>query len=148
MSARLHPALVWLFRLVLAGLFLLAAWGKILNPADFAAVIRRFALLPRALSNLPAITLPWVEALAALMILFGPWRKAGLLWIGGMLAGFILLFVWAMAQGIDVDCGCFGALGSYMSILAGKVGFGSIFRNLVLLGMVLLLWREESRIGA
>lgn len=143
---KLHPAIVWTIRLLLAGLFLLAAFGKILNPQDFATVIRKFHVLPRDWSNIPAIVLPWIEAVAALLLIFGPWRRAGLLWLGGMLAGFILLFVWALSTGIDVDCGCFGELGSYMWLLAGKVGPGSILRNLVLLGMAALLWREETRL--
>jgi uncharacterized membrane protein YphA (DoxX/SURF4 family) len=141
---KVHPALVWLFRLILAGLFLLAAVGKILNPADFAAVIRKFHVLPRLLSNFPAIVLPWIEALAALSLIFGPWRRAAALWLGLLLSGFLLLFVWAMILGIDVDCGCFGDLGSYMALLAGKVGPLSILRNLLLIGMAWLLFRQES----
>ncbi len=135
-----HPLLLWACRLVLAGLFLLAATGKILEPHDFAGVIRNFQLLPRALSNLPAITVPWIEALAALAVLAGGrWFSAGLAWITAMLAGFTLLFFYVMALGIEVDCGCFGQLGA---LLAGEVGPGSVLRNLVLLGMCVILWRS------
>lgn len=135
-----HPVLLWLCRIVLAGLFLLAAVGKIADPHAFAGVIRNFQLLPRALSNLPAITVPWIEGLAALALLAGGgWFRAGLAWITLMLAGFTLLFFYVMALGIEVDCGCFGQLGA---LLAGEVGIGSVIRNGVLLGLCAILWRS------
>lgn len=137
--------LVWACRLVLGGLFLFAAFGKVQNPAEFAAAIRKFHVLPYAWSNLPAIVLPWIEALAALMLIFGPWRKGGAIWLGGLLVGFLGLFAWVLVQGLDVDCGCFGKLGVYMSVLAGDVGWTSILRNLALLAMAGWSWRHEVR---
>ncbi|MCA9786811.1 MAG: DoxX family membrane protein, partial [Candidatus Cloacimonetes bacterium] len=123
-----HPATLWTCRIVLAGLFLLAAWGKISEPHDFATVIRNFKLVPRAFSNLPAIVMPWLEALAALALLSGIARRAGLWWITLMLGFFTLSFFWVMSQGIVVDCGCFGKLGA---ALAGDVGLKSVIRNLI-----------------
>lgn len=139
-------ALVWFFRFVLGGLFLFAAFGKIQNPAEFAAAIRKFHVMPDAWSNLPAIALPWIEGLAAMLLITGPWRKGALLWLGGLLAVFEALFLWVMVMGLEVDCGCFGNLGIYMSVLAGKVGPLSIVRNLALLAMVWWLFRQESRL--
>jgi uncharacterized membrane protein YphA (DoxX/SURF4 family) len=145
LPSRVRTGLVWLFRFILGGLFLFAAFGKIQNPAEFAAAIRKFHVMPEAWSNLPAIGLPWIEGLAALLLITGPWRKGALLWLGGLLAGFIALFVWTMANGLEVDCGCFGKLGIYMSVLAGKVGFLSIARNVALLAMAWWLFRHEDR---
>jgi uncharacterized membrane protein YphA (DoxX/SURF4 family) len=136
---------VWLFRLALGGLFLFAAFGKILHPAEFAAAIRKFHALPPQWSNLPAIALPWIEGLAGLLLITGPWRRGALLWLAALLAGFLGLFAWALSQGLHVDCGCFGRLGVYLSVLAGDVGPLSIARNLALLGMAGWLWRHETR---
>lgn len=138
--------LVWLFRLALGGLFLFAATGKILHPEEFAAAIRKFHALPHEWSNLPAIALPWIEGLAGLLLITGPWRRGAVLWLTVLLAGFLGLFAWVLSQGLQVDCGCFGPLGVYMSVLAGKVGPLSILRNLVLLGMAGWLWRHETRV--
>jgi len=141
-------ALVWIFRLTLGGLFLFAAFGKIQNPGEFAAAIRKFHVMPEAWSNLPAIGLPWIEGLAALLLITGPWRRGALLWLGGLLAGFIVLFIWTMALGLEVDCGCFGKLGIYMSVLAGKVGPLSIARNVALLAMAAWLYRHERQLDS
>lgn len=138
--------LVWALRLLLGGLFLFAAVGKILNPAEFAAAIRKFHVLPYDWTNLPAIVLPWIEAVAALLLITGPWRRGAVVWLGGLLVGFLGLFGWAMLQGLEVDCGCFGKLGIYMKVLAGDVGWPSVFRNLVLVGMAGWLWRHETRV--
>lgn len=135
-----HPGTLWTCRLVLAGLFLLAAWGKISEPQDFATVIRNFKMLPRPLTNLPAIVMPWLEALAALGLLTGIWRRAGLWWITLMLGFFTLSFFWVLSQGITVDCGCFGKLGA---ALAGDVGLKSIVRNTILLGMCAILLKHD-----
>lgn len=138
--------LVWALRLLLGGLFLFAAVGKILNPAEFAVAIRKFQLLPHDWTNLPAIALPWIEAVAALLLITGPWRRGAVVWLGGLLVGFLGLFGWAMLQGLEVDCGCFGKLGIYMKVLAGDVGWPAVFRNLVLVGMAYWLWRHETRL--
>jgi uncharacterized membrane protein YphA (DoxX/SURF4 family) len=135
-----HPGTIWTFRVILAGLFLLAAWGKISEPQDFATVIRNFKMLPRPLTHLPAIIMPWLEALAALGLLTGFGRRAGLWWITLMLGFFTLSFFWILSQGITVDCGCFGKLGS---VLAGDVGIKSILRNTILLGMCAALLRHD-----
>ncbi len=137
--------LVWACRLVLGGLFLFAAYGKILNPAEFASAIRKFHVLPYDWSNLPAIVLPWIEGLAALLLITGPWRRGAVVWLGGLLVGFLGMFAWVLFLGLDVDCGCFGKLDVYMSMLAGDVGWKSILRNLVLLGMAGWIWRHELR---
>ena len=142
-STAYHPlmvALIWSFRVLLAGLFIFAAVGKIQVPHEFAAVIRKFHVLPRMLSNLPAMILPWVELLASLGLVTGVLRRASLAWITLLLAVFTLLFVRVMALGILVDCGCFGILQKYVPLLAGDVGFGTLSRNLVLLGLCAFLW--------
>lgn len=144
-SGTLSRAVVWLFRVLLGGLFVFAACGKILHPAEFAAAIRKFHALPPEWSNLPAIVLPWIEGLAGLFLITGPWRRGAIVWLAGLLVAFEGLFVWALAQGLQVDCGCFGRLGVYMSVLAGDVGPVSLVRNLVLLAMAGWLWRHETR---
>jgi hypothetical protein len=140
-----HPLLIWSFRILLAGLFILAAAGKIANPHEFAQVIRKFHVIPRSLSNLTAMTLPWIELLAACALFYKPLRKGGILWLGGLLVGFTLMFFWVLQQGFVIDCGCFGRLDRFVKLLAGDIGLKSVLRNLVLISGTVLLWREALR---
>lgn len=152
-----HPATQWTCRIVIAGLFLTAAYGKIIEPHEFATTVRNFEIGPRALTHLPAIIMPWLETLAALAILSGVWRRAGVWWITLMLAFFTLSFFWVLSQGISVDCGCFGKSGDVAAgefwlktvaskvggILGGDVGLKSIIRNTILLGMCYVMLRHD-----
>ena len=138
-----NPFLVWTFRLIVAGLFIAASLGKILNPHEFSGIIRKFHVMPHALSNTAAIFIPWVELVAAIGLFVPRIRKGAIWWMTLMLSGFIALFLWAMINGLDVDCGCFGEFGKYFALLAGDVGLSSIIRNAVLICFCRVLWVAE-----
>ena len=65
-SARI---LEWIFRLVLAGAFLLAGYGKAREPIQFLFDIRSFHLVPDPYAALLALGLPWLELFCAAGIL-------------------------------------------------------------------------------
>ena len=58
-------------RVYLGGVFLFACWHKILEPGSFALDIATYQILPLGLVNLMAITLPWVELAAGVMLIVG-----------------------------------------------------------------------------
>lgn len=101
MSARLY----FIVRCILAGVFLYAGAGKLLDVNGFATVIGGYGLLPDQLTLLAAVILPLAEIVIA----------AGLVWdVRGALASYtvlLLIFMAVLAHGInmglDVDCGCF-----------------------------------------
>ncbi len=136
--------LIWVLRLLLAGLFVLAALGKIVNPHEFALVIRKFHVIPRDFSNFAAVTLPWIELLAAGALFLPSTRKGGIAWLTLLLTSFTLMFFWVIWQGLEIDCGCFGALDRFVRLLAGNVGAKSILRNLLLILSCGLLWRHAQ----
>ncbi|MDD2236033.1 MAG: hypothetical protein PHG65_02350 [Kiritimatiellae bacterium] len=140
-----HPAVVWLVRLVLAGVFLTAAVPKILHPGDFALSVFRYQLAPYGVVNLTAIFLPVIELCSALALLTIPrLRDAALCVMAGMLSLFtaaMLLNIW---RGIDISCGCFSQDAS-----AGPMGWLNVARNVTLLGFCLWgLFQEWSGIFA
>ena len=142
----LHPVSEWLARLVLGGLFLVAAVYKIADPEGFVGAIQAYRFLPRVLTHLPAIIIPWLELLCALAVLTGVWRKAALSWLGSMLSFFILLFIYVMVRHIDINCGCFGEMGESLPVWLRQfvdptsVGVTSIFRNLMLIAFCAIAW--------
>jgi uncharacterized membrane protein YphA (DoxX/SURF4 family) len=134
-----NKTLLVIFRLVLGGLFVYAGVVKVLDPLDFAQNIRNYRLVGQALSFLAAVVLPWLEILAGVALAAGIWKRASALIITGLLVFFILLTLVTIARGLDVECGCFGAL-------SRKSGFGVILEDLGMLFMGLcLLFAPEKR---
>ena len=68
-----HAYLGLASRTYLALIFLLACYHKIVDPQSFALDVATYQILPLGLVNLTALILPWVELVAAGMLLIG-WR--------------------------------------------------------------------------
>jgi putative oxidoreductase len=104
-----HAILGLLARLYLGGLFVYAAWHKLLHPATFALDVATYQILPLALVNLAALGLPWVEVVSGVMLLAGFRTRAAALLIAGMMVVFIAALASALWRGLDMSCGCFAA---------------------------------------
>jgi putative oxidoreductase len=127
-----NKTLLLVFRLALGGLFVYAGVVKVLDPLDFAQNIRNYRLVGQSLSFIAAVVLPWLEILAGVALAAGIWKRASALIISGLLVFFIVLTLVTIARGLDVECGCFGAL-------SRKSGFGVILEDLGMLFMGLCL---------
>lgn len=98
--------------LALGGVFVWAAWPKLLDPPGFAQAIHNYGLVPDALRNPMALVLPWLEALCGLALLL--WGLTGRAFPGAawwavlLLVAFILALGWNLWHHHPVDCGCFG----------------------------------------
>jgi uncharacterized membrane protein YphA (DoxX/SURF4 family) len=91
-----------------AAVLLAAALAKIGDAGTFARQIGRFRLVPLGFENLLAITLPWIELVAALAILFRVQPRAGAALGVGLLGVFWIAVAAALARRLDIECGCFG----------------------------------------
>ncbi|MEE8149308.1 MAG: MauE/DoxX family redox-associated membrane protein, partial [candidate division Zixibacteria bacterium] len=76
-------------RIILAGIFIYAAYYKIVDPAAFGKSIWNYHILPAQTINIIAIVLPWLEVLAGIALLVGAYYRGAILWISIMLAFFI-----------------------------------------------------------
>ena len=94
-------------RIALAFVFLAAAPQKIAAPADFAASIASYLILPDVLINFTALLLPWLEIVVAFMLLCLVWTGMALFLANAMLVAFLAAIVSAYLRGIDISCGCF-----------------------------------------
>jgi putative oxidoreductase len=126
------------FRIVLGGLFVYAGIVKLLVPLDFAQNIRNYQLVGQSLAFIAALVLPWLEVLAGAFLIAGVWKRGAALAVSGLLVFFIALTVVTMARGLDVDCGCFGAIDR-------KAGLSVILEDLAMLylGLCLLFNRKK-----
>ena len=105
----------------------------------FAQDVVNYHVPPRALANLVAITLPWIELLAGGLVVLGLWKRASAWVITAMMVMFLAAIGWAVAHGYDIRCGCFG------TIEARKVGVTALAEDFVLLAMAAwLAWRLEK----
>jgi uncharacterized membrane protein YphA (DoxX/SURF4 family) len=102
-----NPVLILVLRLAVAGIFIGAAYSKILDPAAFAKSVNNYHILPGTLVNVFAFTLPWLELLAAIGLLTGIWFRSSALLINGMMVMFLVGLIIAMATGVSINCGCF-----------------------------------------
>ena len=129
-----------LFRLVLGGLFVYAGAIKALEPLDFAQSIRNYDIVGQALSFFAALVLPWLEILAGVFLIAGVWTRGAALVISGLLVFFIALTVVTMVRGLDIDCGCFGAVDR-------KAGVGVILEDLAMLYLGLCVLCQRGAPG-
>lgn len=101
--------LLFVFRLVVGGVFIWAGALKIAEPLDFAQSIENYRAFPHSLVFLIAIVLPWVEFMSGAGLIVGVFKKSCALVVSLLLAGFIGLVALALLRGIDTTCGCFGS---------------------------------------
>jgi uncharacterized membrane protein YphA (DoxX/SURF4 family) len=119
--------LLFLLRIVLGIIFIYAAIEKISDPAAFSNSINNYKLLPLSLVNILAISLPWIELSAGLLLLFGVYVKENSTIISILLIVFFVAIAISLARGLNIDCGCFGTSdGAKISLI--KLG-----ENLVLI---------------
>ncbi|MGH6903021.1 MAG: MauE/DoxX family redox-associated membrane protein [Geminicoccaceae bacterium] len=130
------PAAIWAARLALAAVFALAAFAKLRALHEFVGVVHNYRVLPEGLVRPVAYGLPPLEAAIALGLMIEPTR---------MLAASgatVLLLVFGIAMGVnlvrgrvEIDCGCFA------SALKQRISWSLVARNLVLIGLALLVLR-------
>ena len=130
--------LSFVLRLVVGGVFVYAGVLKILDPAQFANDVANYRLLPSALVNFVAITLPWVETVAGILMVMGFWLPGSALVITGLMGVFLVAIGQALVRGLDIQCGCFG------TIEAGKMDTMTLARDVALFVFAAwLYWRAS-----
>jgi len=129
-------------RIVVGLVFLLYGLDKIAHPNEFARAIVNYRLLPEALVNLVAVTLPWVELVCGLLLLAGQWVRSAALVSAFLLSVFVIAVSITLARGLDINCGC-------LNTGAGrKVGVRLLAEDLLLIGAAaFLVFRAGDRIG-
>ncbi len=98
----------WIATLALAGVFAYAGTSKMAAPWSFADSIADYHVFPERCINLIALSLPPLELLCGLALLWPPLRREAAAVILGLCGIFLMLLGQAWVRGISVDCGCFG----------------------------------------
>jgi putative oxidoreductase len=126
-----------ILRLLLAGMFLFAAWDKVVHPQSFAISVRAYKIIPLSYSNMFAVCVAWGEVIAASMLLLGVFTKkaAGAIFL--LLGMFFVAIATVLVRGMVVDCGCFGEGGSSTGPLL-------LVRNVALMAGAFLIMRYND----
>jgi hypothetical protein len=123
----------WVACLVLAGVFVAAAFPKIAAPGLFALAVYQYGILPDFLVNVVAVYLPWLEiSCAAALAVLPAARRGALVLVAGLLLVFMLAMVLTILRGEPVPCGCFGGGENSPS------AWVALARNLALLALAAL----------
>ena len=123
------PLTIRVFQVAIGILMAWAGLAKIGNLHGFAEQLHNFRMMPVPIENLIAISLPWIELVAALALIFGVRARAGAILTALLLAAFTAAILVAMARGLDIECGCFGTND------ATRVGWVKIGQNLMMLAL-------------
>ncbi len=107
----------WLLRTVLAALFLYAGVAKLADVRAFAADVANYRLLPAPLVAPFSATVPGVEIVCGLGLLYPRTVRAAAVLATALLVAFTVAAVQALARDINLDCGCFGSVRAPVTVL-------------------------------
>jgi len=94
-------------RVIVGGIFVYASLDKLLNQEMFSKAIYNYKFLPGMFINIMAITIPYLELVAGLFLIFGIFIRGSSLIIIILLVLFIIALGQAYVRGLDIDCACF-----------------------------------------
>jgi uncharacterized membrane protein YphA (DoxX/SURF4 family) len=120
-----------LCQLFVALVFIFAGAEKINNAESFAAAISNYRMLPDFTINFIAITLPWIEFISGLLLLFNVHVRENIAILNALLFLFIVMVSIAVIRDLNIECGCFGA-GCFGARNGQKVGLLKIGENILL----------------
>ena len=117
-------------RLALAVTFGYAAMTKIADMQRFAEDVANYRMLPAGLVGITAASVVGIEILCAVLLLVGLFVRPAAAVAALLLLVFIAGLSQALARGIDLNCGCFGA--------SEPATWGTVARDVLLLGIAVV----------
>ena len=140
LSTRIFSVVMLLTRLGLGGVLIYAGAVKVPEPAAFTDAIANFEILPHLGNQIVAYTLPWAEIVIGLLLICGLWLRVSAGMTVLMLLGFGGAVIFALARGLDIECGCFGT-DDY-----ARVGFSvlAIEAAMIIAGVFVFIFPKQS----
>lgn len=139
-----HPAVVWLFRLLVGATFVLSGFVKSIDPwGSFYKISEYFEVwnmdIPASLEVLAAFLLGGAEFVLGCLLLFGCYRRVAVWLLLAMMAFMLPLTLYIAVADPVADCGCFGDF----LVLSNTVTF---VKNIFLTLMLAYLAAFNSRV--
>jgi len=131
---------ILVFRLILAGFFLLSSYGKVVDIERYSVdAVYNFGILPMTLARPFGLVMPFIELLCGLGLLFGVLTRLAALGISMMSLSFFIAKAIVLSQGRSINCGCFGAV---VDTLASV----TIFMDLPVMFMALMVMFSSPKV--
>lgn len=119
----------WVLRVLVGAVLAAAGLAKVFEPETFAIEVDRFQLTPWWLSVALGYFLPWFEVGTAIALFCRSFYLGALLAVSGLGMLFAVAVGSAWLRGLDISCGCFGAL------VSGHVNAWHLIAALLLVGV-------------
>jgi uncharacterized membrane protein YphA (DoxX/SURF4 family) len=114
----LRRAIIWIGRLVLAGIFIYAGYAKLtlgMHPRPplgvaltyFQLQVASYEILPPTAVYYVAHTLPFAEIALGVLLLVGWQLRVWATLVSLVMVGFFIAVVRSYALGMQINCGCF-----------------------------------------
>jgi uncharacterized membrane protein YphA (DoxX/SURF4 family) len=98
-------------RLVLGGVWIVAGWLKLPDPAGSVRAVRAYRLLPESIVPTVGHALPLLELAIGLLLVAGLAVRVAASVSLVLLTAFLVGIASAWTRGLQIDCGCFGGGG-------------------------------------
>jgi hypothetical protein len=121
-------------RFIIGAIFLVSGIAKVEQPYLFLADIYGMSLLSAKLSMLVVMVVPWFEIACGFCIITTLFESGALLGTAIALLGFVGVHVAIIFKGLNVECGCFGALSRE------PVSWASALQTFAMLLSVVFYW--------
>lgn len=139
------PWVTTVSRLVLAGVLIVAGWGKIGTPVLSVQAVEAYELLPESLATVVGYGLPILEIVVGVLLVVGLLTRAAGVISALLMLAFVIGIASAWARGLRIDCGCFGG-GGQLAAGVEPDYLIDILRDLGLFGLgVLVAWFPPGR---
>lgn len=125
-----HQYLETFLRFGIGGMFLLAAWGKIADPKNFASTVTQYRFMPEFSVNFFSLFLPVLEFITGFLLIFGNRTKENSRIIFVLFIMFLIALGQAIWRDLGILCGCFPGLEDGMDKTEAWVSF---IRDIILL---------------
>lgn len=127
--------------MIVGGIWIVAGWLKLPDPAESVRAVRAYQILPEAVVPSVGYALPVVEIAVGLLLIVGLGTRVVAAASTMMQVAFIIGIAAAWARGIQIECGCFGGGGTTATDATAKYPW-DIARDvgLALMSMAIALW--------
>jgi uncharacterized membrane protein YphA (DoxX/SURF4 family) len=139
-------------RIVVGGVWILAGWLKLPDPAESVRAVRAYRLLPESAASFVGHGLPALELIVGVLLVLGLGTRIVASLSALMQLAFIIGISSAWARGLQIECGCFGGGGATKNATAAYPW--DIARDVGLFALSALLavfprtaWRLDAALG-